>query len=319
VVAAGLATDAVETAKIKDANVTADKLSTGAVTAGKIADGGVDTAERLASDVVTTVKILNANVTTAKIADANVTLAKLANIGTDKLIGRDTTGSGVPEEIGVGGGLQFSGAQTIRIADGGVSVTKIADGSVTASKLNADSVTTVKILDANVTTAKILDANVTTAKILNENVTTAKIAQGAITNTCLADNAVNTQKLNNDAVTTAKIANGNVTTAKLEYKEYVAIVSQTGTSAPTASVIANTIGTVVWTYTSTGFYAADTSSLFTSGKTVIFIDNLASGASAITQAGWEDVGSCTVSTRTDAGALTNGILANASVMIRVYP
>ena len=52
-----LAADAVETAKIKDANVTAVKLAVNAVETTKIAD---------------------ANVTTAKIADANVTKDKLA-------------------------------------------------------------------------------------------------------------------------------------------------------------------------------------------------------------------------------------------------
>jgi hypothetical protein len=56
--AAGIASDAVTTAKILDANVTAGKLASNAVETAKIAD---------------------ANVTTAKIADLNVTGAKLAN------------------------------------------------------------------------------------------------------------------------------------------------------------------------------------------------------------------------------------------------
>jgi hypothetical protein len=57
--AAGLASDAVTTAKILDSNVTAGKLAT---------------------DSVTTAKIVDSNVTTAKIADANITGAKLANL-----------------------------------------------------------------------------------------------------------------------------------------------------------------------------------------------------------------------------------------------
>jgi len=56
--AAGIASDAVTTAKILDANVTAGKL---------------------ASDAVTTAKILDSNVTTAKIADNAVTQAKMAD------------------------------------------------------------------------------------------------------------------------------------------------------------------------------------------------------------------------------------------------
>lgn len=63
-----LANDAVETAKIKDSNVTT----------AKIADGNV-TAAKLASNSVETDKIKDANVTTAKIADLNITTAKLAS------------------------------------------------------------------------------------------------------------------------------------------------------------------------------------------------------------------------------------------------
>jgi hypothetical protein len=61
--AAGLASDAVTTAKILDANVTAVKLAT---------------------DSVTTAKIVDSNVTTAKVADSAITEVKLdASIRTD--------------------------------------------------------------------------------------------------------------------------------------------------------------------------------------------------------------------------------------------
>jgi hypothetical protein len=73
-----LASNAVTTAKILDANVTAAKLASDAVTTVKILDANV-TAAKIASDAVTTVKILDSNVTTAKIADDAVTAAKLAD------------------------------------------------------------------------------------------------------------------------------------------------------------------------------------------------------------------------------------------------
>jgi hypothetical protein len=66
--AASIASDAVTTAKILDANVTEAKLASSAVTAGKIA-----------SDAVITAKILDLNVTTGKIADSAVTQAKMAD------------------------------------------------------------------------------------------------------------------------------------------------------------------------------------------------------------------------------------------------
>lgn len=49
-----------------------------------------------------------------QIAADGVTFAKIQNISTDRLIGRDTASSGDPEEISVGGGLEFTGSGGIR-------------------------------------------------------------------------------------------------------------------------------------------------------------------------------------------------------------
>lgn len=46
---------------------------------------------------------------------------------TDRLLGRDTAGSGAIEEISLSGGLEFTGAAGIRIADGGVTLAKQAN------------------------------------------------------------------------------------------------------------------------------------------------------------------------------------------------
>ena len=76
-----LADNAVTTAKITNANVTADKLAGTLDISAKtvtLPDGSVS-ATKIAADAVITSKILNANVTTAKIADANVTTAKIAD------------------------------------------------------------------------------------------------------------------------------------------------------------------------------------------------------------------------------------------------
>lgn len=51
--------------------------------------------------------IANDAVTTAKILNSNVTLAKIQNIATSKLLGRSTAGSGVIEELSLGGSLQL--------------------------------------------------------------------------------------------------------------------------------------------------------------------------------------------------------------------
>ena len=102
-----IATDAVTTTKIKDANVTTAKIADGAVTTAKIADANV-TADKLADDSVTTNKIVDANVTTDKIADSAVT--------TDKI----NTGAVTEAKIGTSA----------------VTTTKIADDAVTDVKIN---------------------------------------------------------------------------------------------------------------------------------------------------------------------------------------
>jgi hypothetical protein len=86
--------------------------------------------------------IANDAVTTAKILDAAVTLAKLASIATDRLLGRDTAGSGVPEEVSLTNGLAFTGSGSIGITANAIVTAMIADGQVTAAKLDAGSVIT---------------------------------------------------------------------------------------------------------------------------------------------------------------------------------
>lgn len=74
-----------------------------------------------------------------------VTLAKMANIATDRLIGRDTAGTGVPEALTVGGGLEFTGTGGIQHSATTGDVTQSAGGTVTT------------IANAAVTLAKMAD------------------------------------------------------------------------------------------------------------------------------------------------------------------
>jgi hypothetical protein len=114
-----LASDAVTTAKILDANVTTGKIAAAAVTNAKLASDAVATvniidanvtAAKLASDSVTTVKILDANVTAAKLATDSVTAIK----------------------------IQADSVTTAKILDANVTTAKLAATSVTAAKLGSD-------------------------------------------------------------------------------------------------------------------------------------------------------------------------------------
>lgn len=80
------------------------------------------------------------SVGTTELASDAVTFAKMQNIDSDRLIGRDSAGSGDPEQITVGGGLQFSGSGGVEIAARGVTEAKLFE------------VTTKKLLGRNATT-----------------------------------------------------------------------------------------------------------------------------------------------------------------------
>lgn len=107
------------------------------------------------------------------LADDSITFAKVQEVSTDRLVGRDTAGTGNLEQISVGGGLEFSDSGSLRTSAFTGDVTKAAGG--TALTIAAGAVITADLADSAVTTAKIADDAVTTAKILNANVTAAKV------------------------------------------------------------------------------------------------------------------------------------------------
>jgi alpha-tubulin suppressor-like RCC1 family protein len=124
--AATLATDSVETAKIKDLNVTTGKLALLAVDTAQLAAGAVETA-----------KIENLNVTTGKLALLAVGAAQLA----------------------------ASAVEAAKIATSAVTTDKLAAAAVTAAKIGTAAVTETKLGTAAVTTAKVADNNITADKL----------------------------------------------------------------------------------------------------------------------------------------------------------
>lgn len=69
-----------------------------------------------------------------------------------------------------------------------------------------------------------------------------------------------------------------VYTAHPKYEVYTALLTQSGTSAPTATVLENTLGgTVVWTRNYAGNYSATLSGVFTTNKTWMNIVNTTEG------------------------------------------
>ncbi len=66
---------------------------------------------------------------------ANLFAEGVGNLGTNKLVGRDTAGTGESEEIGVTNGLEFTGSQSIGIADDGVTYARMQNVSAAARLL----------------------------------------------------------------------------------------------------------------------------------------------------------------------------------------
>lgn len=106
------------------------------------------------------------------------------------------------------------------------------------------------------------------------------------------------------------------------YLSYVALLTQTGTDAPVATVLENTIsGSIVWTYTAEGVYTGTLTGAFTENKTYLNINPIGDSASGyicgVTRTGSNTVLVTTSSVATLLGA--DSVLDNISIEIRVYP
>lgn len=98
------------------------------------------------------------------------------------------------------------------------------------------------------------------------------------------------------------------------YKKYVALLTQSGTNAPVATVLENTLGgTVVWTRSTDGIYHGTLSGVFTASKTATLITNVPNVATIVTGG---RSSSDVVVVNTDG---VDGTLSSATIEIRVYP
>ena len=103
------------------------------------------------------------------------------------------------------------------------------------------------------------------------------------------------------------------------YKVYTALISQSGIADPTITILENTIGSIVWTRTTTGAYKGTLLGTFTTSKTIAFI----SGSQLIySDPTFYDIrrfddNSVILSTY-KSGINTDTMLSNTSIEIRVY-
>ena len=102
-------------------------------------------------------------------------------------------------------------------------------------------------------------------------------------------------------------------------KVYVALITQTGTSAPVATIIQNTLsGTPVWSRTRVGLYKLTLASEFTANKTTVLMNNAVPDTALTAYSNGVDTVS--VSTKTaSTNLLKDGALVKATIRIEVYP
>lgn len=115
-------------------------------------------------------------------------------------------------------------------------------------------------------------------------------------------------------------------------KVYRAIITQSSTSAPTATVFENSLGKVItWTRSAAGQYVGTATGAFTAGKTFILVGSRdQNGIEAeIVKLIWSVLGGAdTVSLKTAtytwngvavAGVYADDVLDSTAIEIRVYP
>ena len=97
-------------------------------------------------------------------------------------------------------------------------------------------------------------------------------------------------------------------------KIYRAILLQSGTNAPTATILENTLGgTPTYSYSSTGVYVITLSGMFLVSKTLAFVGGIAGSVACEID---EEI---IISTRNTAGTLANSLLLLTPIEIIVYP
>ena len=93
--------------------------------------------------------------------------------------------------------------------------------------------------------------------------------------------------LENDGIATTNLTvtntlNGRAVSDILPtYTKYIALISQTSTSAPTVIELENTIGPIVWTRLSTGVYEGTLTGAFTLDKTYVTLSQVATDSIAL--------------------------------------
>lgn len=112
-------------------------------------------------------------------------------------------------------------------------------------------------------------------------------------------------------------ADENSTGLILNYKSYVALITQTGTSAPTLNILENTIGDIVWTRFGVGDYRGTLTGAFINNKVICFSNQ--TDTLTTTTILRKNIDSVFINTGTSGtSTLIDSALVKTSIEIRVY-
>jgi hypothetical protein len=102
------------------------------------------------------------------------------------------------------------------------------------------------------------------------------------------------------------------------YKRYIALITQTSTSAPTVIELENTIGPIIWTRKGTGEYQGTLSSAFTANKTYATISQTIANSIALVSTTASEITIITTNLHSPTAAYHDAHLSNNTLEIRVY-
>jgi hypothetical protein len=128
------------------------------------------------------------------------------------------------------------------------------------------------------------------------------------------------QVLENDGMVVSDLTvTGSINGAVVvNYAKYIANIFQSGTSDPSATVFENTIGDIVWTRLSTGFYAGTLSGAFSTANGTYIMLNGTTNPGLVT-AYWYNPNEIRIVTQdTSLSALADDLLQYATIEIRTY-
>lgn len=111
--------------------------------------------------------------------------------------------------------------------------------------------------------------------------------------------------------------------ATLGYKVYTALLTQTGTNAPTAIILQNTLGILSYSYDGVGLYTIVSFGLFTLNKTGILKGSVTNNSDPSFEGSFttlvSDTNTITLRTASSSLSLSNDCMLDTLIEIRVYP